>query len=352
MAHDSGEQLVVMVLGIVRFRQTTESLGLSAGDEVLREFGRRLQSVEQQTGTIVRLDREEFLVSIRNASSLDARRWARHFISQATRSVRLNDAELNIDVAAGIAIYPTHGGDVDTLMRRANIALGDAKNASNRVHLYQDGQDNQHMRQLKIVGDLKRAVHENELTLHNQSKVVLSQPGKMHAEALVLWIHPELGFLPPDEFIELAERSGNIALLTDGVLASAITQIRTCQDQGLDADVSVNLSAIDALDEQLPDRISALLARSKIPADKLVHETIVSSTIVRAHGMGLEVTAEGVESAEALQLLEAMGCDLAQGFHISRPVTVDDATRWFSERAKQFDCPEVAEVALAARVSQ
>ena len=175
-------------------------------------------------------------------------------------------------------------------LRRVSIALADAREMPQRIGHYQAGRDESYLRRLSIVPDLKRAVENDEFLLNFQPKIDMT-PGEVESvEALVRWIHPEHGFMPPDEFIGLAESSGNIALLTEWVLDAVIGQAKRWHCQGIPIKAAVNLSALDLQDGTLLSRIRALLEKHSVASDSLILE-VTESAMMRDTDRALHVLA-------------------------------------------------------------
>jgi EAL domain-containing protein (putative c-di-GMP-specific phosphodiesterase class I) len=169
---------------------------------------------------------------------------------------------VRVDIAAtiGVSLYPQDGKDGQQLMRHADVAMHEAKKAAKRYAFYRREQDEDRAQRLTMVGELRRALEANELTLYYQPKVSMRDGRVCGAEALVRWIHPERGMLPPDEFISLAEYSGLIRPLTDWVIGAALRQSSLWRSKGLVLPVAVNLSAHNLRDGALVQKIEHLLA--------------------------------------------------------------------------------------------
>jgi EAL domain-containing protein (putative c-di-GMP-specific phosphodiesterase class I) len=263
------------------------------------------------------------------------------------------------------------------------------------IAAYRTGLEEQNVRHLEILGGLRRAAQEDELKLYLQPKVNLVDGSICGAEALIRWDHPALGFLSPQEFVTIAEQSGNTTLITDWVLRTAASACRLWIEEGIDLPVSVNLSGYDIVNPDLPGKIIKTLKEHdldpaslalefseqalghdfdlttvilqslrdlgirisvddfgtghtsmahirNLPVDELKIDksfvaelpdnrkdvAIVRATIELAHGLGIEVLAEGVESRPAMRWLASMGCERAQGFLISRPMPAETFSQW------------------------
>jgi EAL domain-containing protein (putative c-di-GMP-specific phosphodiesterase class I) len=186
---------------------------------------------------------------------------------------------LEVATSIGIAGYPDHGDHVDTLLRHADVAMYIAKEAHAGTVVYDPQEDTNDSARLTLAGELRRAIDGEELVLHFQPKAELRSGCIVGVEALVRWQHAERGFIPPGEFIPIAERTGLIKPLSRHVLATAIRQCSEWHAAGLDIHVAVNLTIPDLLDLALPDLIGGLLAETGVHAEWLELE-ITESTIL------------------------------------------------------------------------
>jgi predicted signal transduction protein with EAL and GGDEF domain len=184
----------------------------------------------------------------------------------------LQEANISLDACIGICTFPGHGREPDQLLQRAAVAKHDAKAAGEKLRVYEDGTEQKHMRQLAVLGDLRRAVRNDELALYLQPKIDLKTRKICGAEALVRWDHPTMGFLPPKEFIPVAEQSGNISLVTHWIIVTAIRECRHWQDEGLTLPISINLSGRDLHNQDLPRFILESLRESGLDPGCLVLE--------------------------------------------------------------------------------
>jgi len=262
----------LVLLDIKDFERINASLGHSIGDEVLRELGRRLRSHVSSSDTVARVGIAQFLVLLENTSHHATLALARQLCDTVRAGILREDVHVSLIPRIGICMAPDHGEDSGDLMRRAETALYDSHESDQAVTEYQTGRDEGHRRQIALVGALRRAIAGNELTLLYQPKVEMASRKVKSLEALARWFHPTHGFIPPAEFIPYAERTGSIGLLTRWVIQNAVRQCRHWSDQGLEAEVSVNLSAADLHDAELATMIVAELNAQKVDPTRLVLE--------------------------------------------------------------------------------
>lgn len=269
-----GETFALLLLSIDRFRSINDALGYDVGDRVLGELSDRLRSIMRRGTAIARMGGDEFLVVVDGMDTAAALRRAMEIRPGLSRVVEIDGSPIAISVSLGVVASPTHGVDVNRLLRRADIALSAAKNDRYGVRPYVEGQDEQHLRELKLIRDLVGAIERRDLTMVYQPKVNSRSGDVDQVEALVRWQHPEFGFVPPDEFVFLAERAGLIKGLTAAVLDMALDQLVSWRHAGLDLVMCVNLSARDLTDTSLPERINkALLHRDLRTADLVLEIT-------------------------------------------------------------------------------
>jgi diguanylate cyclase (GGDEF)-like protein len=270
----------VLMLDLDRFKEINDTLGHGFGDQVLREVAKRLRQAVRPEDMVARLGGDEFMVLMQDVEREHAPRRAQALLEHLRLPLDLPTTRINLDCSIGLVLHPDHGADAQTLLRRADIALYDAKQARSGVAVYQPGRDEVHLRQLTLMGDLRQSLARGQLSLRFQPKVDLATRQVKHAEALLRWHHSELGAIPPDEFIPLAERSGFVHELTRFVLEQALHQNSVWRGQGVDLGVAVNLSAMDLMDADLPDFIQACLRRHRVPPPRLILE-VTESALMR-----------------------------------------------------------------------
>ncbi len=390
----------VLLIDLDRFKEVNDTLGHQKGDSLLKEIGIRLRETLRESDTIARLGGDEFGVLLPGlGNSAGATEAAQKIRASLEQDFLIDELPVHIDASVGIALYPQHGGDVDILLQHADVAMYEAKRTHSGYEIYSVEHDPYNPVRLAMVGELRKALEANEVLLHYQPKVDLESGRVVGAEALVRWQHPTRGLILPLEFVPMAERTGLIRPLSRYVLNVALAQAREWCDAGLDLKVSVNLSARNLLDPGLPEDVSRLLAKWRVPAALLELEItestmmvdpdgamqvlshlhamgialsiddfgtgysslaylkdlpvdelkidrtfvthmasnkgdafIVRSAIDLAHNLRLQVVAEGVEDEHTMNELAELGCNIAQGFHIARPLPPREFTTWLADR--------------------
>ena len=395
------------MIDLRRFHEVNDLLGHGHGDLALVEIARRLEDAVRGDDLVARLGGDEFLVALWGADEASATMRAEALAAALGAPMQVKDAPLRLDVDVGLVPFHRDADgrlpDARALFRRVEIANDLAKREGRTIGLYREGMDEQHLRQLAIVGELRGAIDGGQFSVVYQPKVDVATRRVRHAEALLRWTHPQLGRIGPDEFIPLAERAGLVGVLTRWVVDRACADMAAWRATGVDVGVAINLSAIDLADPGLgamvlerirahgvpPGEIivevteSAVLADLEraiatlnglraeglrvsvddfgtgqsslgqlkhLPADELKidksfvlqlapgseDERIVQSIVQLGHALGLKVVAEGLETEAGLDVLARLRCDVAQGYHFSRPLPVEALTPWLREHHRSI----------------
>jgi diguanylate cyclase (GGDEF)-like protein len=278
----AGEGAAILLLDLDHFKEVNDALGHELGDELLCATGDRLEALAGDE-VVARLGGDEFAVLLPAGGIEAASAFAERVHATLDRPFEVGGVPLEVAASVGIALLGEHGDDADTLLQHADVAMYVAKAAHSGTALYDPEQDTNDAERLALAGELRRAIEEEQLVVHYQPKADLESGEIVGVEALVRWIHPERGFIPPDSFISLAERTGLIKPLSRFVVRTAVEQCAAWAAEGLDVHVAVNLTIPDLLDLELPDRISALLAETGVPAGKLELEVTESTILADPH---------------------------------------------------------------------
>ncbi len=392
--HDA-RPFALLLMDLDRFKEVNDTLGHHYGDLLLQQIGPRVQPLVRVTDLVARLGGDEFAILLATADEGAALDIARAILQGLDAPFEVEGQPIDVGASIGVAMYPTHGGDADMLLRRADVAMYAAKRAQCGVSLYDPAYDGHSPYRLGLMSDLRQALADNTLLLHYQPKVAPASGRLVGVEALLRWPHPDCGFVSPERFIPQAEQTGLITPITYWVLETAIRQGHQWRRQGLDLTIAVNLSARVLHDTTLPGRLEALLRRYDVAPERLTLEitestlmadparalgmlthladlgmhvsiddfgtgysslgylkslpvdelkidrsfvvdttsnakdaALVRSIVAMAHALGLSVVAEGVETADTWDLLRTLGCDVAQGYYLSRPLAPADLERW------------------------
>jgi diguanylate cyclase len=383
----------IAIIDLDRFKEVNDTLGHYNGDRLLAALSDRMAAHLRGLDALARLGGDEFgilLVGVSEPEEILTR--LRQLIEH---EVEISGLPVTVEASIGYVVSPEYGEDVDELLQLADVAMYVAKAQHAGVIGYDPSQNHYDAANLTLVSELRHAIDENELVLFYQPKVSL-QDGRVEAvEALVRWQHPELGLLPPDRFIPLAEQTGLIDRVTEWVVVRAIADLRGWSE-GLSAAVNVSarslhprlvllltnsLAAAGVDPSRLyveitetalmtdPERAAVVLQDlhragirisiddfgtgqtslsylSALPIDEIKidlsfisdmtvsvgHHAIVRSIVDLGHNLGLHVVGEGVESDEIASALTATGCEVAQGYLYARPMPAEGLSDWIVSR--------------------
>ncbi|MDQ4145037.1 MAG: EAL domain-containing protein [Actinomycetota bacterium] len=300
-ASSGDRKALVMLLDLDRFKEVNDALGHHYGDELLREVARRLQETLRDGDTVARLGGDEFGVLLPGLSkNVAPEALAKKILRSFEDSFALPGLTLRIRGSIGGAVFPEHGADPDTLIRKADIAMYASKEVKSGWEMYDSSHDHNSRARLALVEELRKAIDDGELDLYYQPKAKLPGGEIEGVEALLRWNHPSRGFVSPDVFIPLAEHTDLIHPLTMFVLKKALNQAREWHITGYDLKVAVNLSSHNLLDADLAARVSKMLHTARVPASALefeITETSIIADPVRARDVLVELHQLGISVA-------------------------------------------------------
>ncbi len=395
--------LTLLLVDLDRFKEINDTFGHHYGDLLLQQIGPRLRGVLRESDTVARLGGDEFGIVLPTTDAASAVSVSQQLLRILEAPFDLDGQSVEIGASIGVASYPAHGSDAATLLRGADVAMYVAKRGESGVVVYAAEQDHYSAERLALGGELRRALENGELLLHFQPKLDMRDGSLVGVEALVRWQHPLRGFLPPSEFVPLAEQTGLIYPLTHWVLEAALRQHKAWRAQSLDIPVAVNLSRRTLHDPRLPEMVAQLLARYAVPPSALVLEITESSLMadplhagenlaqLRALGVKMSIddfgtgyssldslkdlsvdelkidrsfiqamatdasaramvraiidladalklraVAEGVEDRATWEVLAGLGCDVAQGYFLCRPIGAAELEVWIAEVSQSW----------------
>ena len=395
----------LLLLDLDGFKEINDSLGHHAGDQLLRQVGPRLRDALQDGELLGRLGGDEFAVLLPQASLDDAQLRAEQLRQLILQPFTVEDIRLHVGVSIGVATAPVPAATVAELLRCADVAMYAAKSGREGVRVYVPDPEGGTGDRLRTMEELRTALESDQLLVHLQPQVSLLDGGVVGAEALIRWEHPRRGLLSPAELLPAAEQAGLMGQLTDTVLELSLDAVaRWWPDHRVP--VSVNLSAANVSDLDLPWKVERALARRGLPHGaltlELVEDTfmadpergravlgelrrlgvrtsiddygtgysslaylrhlpadelkldrsltsdvgadpraaaIVEHTVALAHALGLRLVAEGVEDDATRGVLARLGCDIAQGYLIARPMPVAHFLDWLGAH-KELTLPD------------
>jgi len=299
VAEREQQTVAVLLMDLDRFKEINDTLGHHHGDIVLQETARRLQATLRETDTIARLGGDEFAMVLPHVPDPAGVVLVADKIRAALRvPFIVHGLTLDVHASIGVAFFPGHGKDVDTLIQRADVAMYLAKTAQSGCEIYAVEKDQYSPSRLALVGELRHAIDHDEFVVHYQPKVDLKTGEVKGVEALLRWDHPLRKLIPPDEFIPLAEHTGLIESLTSYVLDQSLKQIALWRDGGLDLKVAVNLSTRSLLNENFPEEVSKALKKWRVSPSSLqleITEHTILADPTRAAGVLATLSRMGVE---------------------------------------------------------
>lgn len=338
-ARQQRSPLALLVIKIGQCQEINETLGYGEGDRFLHAVASRLVPLVATPQLLARISEDEFAVLLPNTGADNAEAVAQRLLEVLREPVELPEFAVDARASIGIALFPGHGTDPDALLRRASVAAGQATHSAAGYGLYAGSPDKELTRRLALMGELRRAITNNELRLFCQPKVAFESRRVCGAEALVRWQHPVHGMLSTGEFIKLAEHAGLITPLTHWVLEAAFRQSYAWEEVGLEMPLSVNLSAHDLRDPRLVDRIKGLFATWGIRPELMQFELTESvlmeepasavETLGRLKSLGVKLFVDdygtGYSSLSYLQRLPVDSLKIDQSFVANMLKNADSA---------------------------
>jgi diguanylate cyclase (GGDEF)-like protein len=271
--------LALLLIDLNHFKEVNDTLGHAAGDDVLCEVARRLQEAARPGDLVARLGGDEFAILMTKLPTpAMASHRAESMLTALDPGIEIDGMQLTVEAAGGIALAPGSGG-VEELMRRADVAMYQAKRSGQRTANYMHARDTADVGRLMLGTDLRRAVDKQEFVVDYQPIVDLGSGEVVSAEALARWHHPQHGNLTPLQFLETVERSGQLAAFADAVLDQSLRALSTWREAGFDLPVAVNVSPRSLLDPQFPQAVLAQLQSHAVSPDRLVLELAETLTI-------------------------------------------------------------------------
>ena len=403
-AQKLGKRVAVMFVDLDRFKQINDCLGHDIGDLLLQNVSDRLLSCLREGDTVSRQGGDEFTLLLTEIDEVsEVERVAQRIHAALNRSFLLDGHHMHVTMSLGIALYPEDGLTVESLMKHADIAMYAAKEqGKNNYQFFTSAMKAELTNKMRMENALRRALERKQFVLQYQPQVQIETGRIIGMEALIRWLHPELGTVPPSIFIPLAEETGLIVEIGEWALYEACQQNKRWQLMGYPAlKIGVNLSARQFMHDKLVDMVAQVLNDTgldpqyldleitesiamqdgdfvikklqelrrlgiqisiddfgtgysslsyikKFPINTLkiaqpfvsdITESpddaaIVSAIIAMAHGLNMNVIAEGVETDYQRAFLRKLRCDEMQGFLYSKPLSADTFTKLLKNRAK------------------
>jgi diguanylate cyclase (GGDEF)-like protein len=289
---ETGSTVGVVVINLNQFRRINEHLGYSVGDAVLTEIAARIAAVPSVNSAVARFAADQFAAFTRLSDRRSLHAWGTTLLLALAEPVNVEAQPIDISATLGLALAADDATTPDELMRCADLALERARREKRALAIYEVALKPAARDQLSLLGELRRAVEQDELRLYFQPKIELATGRVAGAEVLLRWQHPARGLLNPADFIPFAEQTGFIRRLTRWALDHAIAQGAAWQRGGRALSLAVNISAEDIGDPRFDTRVASLLSRHQLPPSLLT----------------LELTESGFieDPARALKMLDAL----------------------------------------------
>ena len=284
-AHRQKNKLGLLFLDLDRFKDINDSLGHSVGDLLLQKVAERLKTSARAQDTVARLGGDEFLIALTHVKDTpDAAVAAERLMDAMTAEFVIEGHTLNVSCSIGISIFPEHGADCETLIKNADAAMYSAKaDGRSNVRFFTEDMNAQAVERVTLESGLRSALAEQQLFLMYQPQMDIATRRITGLEALLRWQHPELGLVPPDKFIQIAENSGLIVPIGEWVLRTACSEARKWQDEGFSAvTVAVNVSAVQFRQENFGEVIRKVLRETGLPPQRLELELTESLLLTNA----------------------------------------------------------------------
>ena len=315
---DSERPFAVMMLDLDRFKEVNDTIGHNFGDKLLQHIAQRLQSLNMAGSFYARVGGDEFAALFTELDACDADSLLQQYETLFDVAFVVEGIRLDVDASFGLALYPAHADSAYGIMQCADIALYRCKETHHRGLIYSEEFNTLTLQRLNLMSELREAIKDDQLQLFYQPQLCLLTNQVVSVECLVRWVHPEHGFIVPDDFIPLAEQTGAIRDLTHWAINTALKQHVEWRERYKELVFAVNVSAVDLLDLSLPGYVANQLSQHGVDARYLSLEVTESSLM-----------AEPEAAINALGMLHRMGIALS----------IDDFGTGYSSMAYLKDLP-------------
>ncbi|WP_341721139.1 bifunctional diguanylate cyclase/phosphodiesterase [Micromonospora sp. FIMYZ51] len=348
LAH--GQPVALLLLDVDQFKEVNDTLGHAAGDQLLRLTANRLDGLARPGDLLARLGGDEFallltsvpVVADRAAPMAYALRQARDIADRLAAPAEVAGVRMSVEVSVGVVVAAAGTADLTELLRRADIAMYQAKAGGGSVAAYDSARDAASTDQLALLAELREALQaDDQLVLVLQPAVDLATGAPTGVEALIRWRHPRRGWLGPADFIRPVENSDQLGTFTRYVLDKALGVAAGWAREGLNIPISVNLSARSLLDHRLPGEIADALRRHQVPADRLVLE--ITETVVMSELEVIDQVLGALRSMGVQLAVDDFGTGFSSLAFLTR-ITVDELKVDRSFVLQMADSPEAAAI--------
>lgn len=291
-------RFVVMMMDMNFFKEVNDNLGHEIGDGVLAKIGDRLEVLMRKSDTIARLGGDEFACILAGTDSIEgAISCAEKIITAVNEPIAINNHICQLGISIGIAMYPQHGSESNTLLSNADHAMYSAKRSQRKYCVYSEHSSNGHIHPIPLSSKLPKAIDNHELFIEYQPKINLESNQLTGVEALVRWNSPEHGLIYPGQFIPSAERSSLIEKLTYSIISMVFERIFLWRQTEWQLPVSINLSARLLDNISFPGWVFSQLEKHKLKANDIIFEiteTALASSSLHAQAVLAEFASSGI----------------------------------------------------------
>lgn len=321
------ESFALLMLDLDGFRDINDVLGFNRGDELLKGVGSRIGGLFKGKETLARYGADEFAVLMPATDLERAIRFAKEVIGIMDEPFEISATKLYVQINIGITLFPGHGSDPELLVRRAEVAMLQAKGKGDGYSVYAGQFEKGISKRLTLAGDLRHAIENNQLLLYCQPKVEIRSGKISGAEALLRWKHPGKGMIPPCDFIPIAESTGLIRPLTYWVLEATARQCFAWQKENIETPLSINLSVRNLHDIRLLDKIGSLIStwgirpgsfEVELTESAFTDEPAVYGVLTHIKDMGINISIDdfgtGYSSLSYLQRLPVNAVKIDKSF--------------------------------------
>lgn len=296
----SADPFAVITIDLDRFKEINDTLGHDVGDKLLQRVAQRLKRYDHANAFYAHIGEDEFMILLTHIQDYRLKADVEQFSKMFDTAFDIDGVLIDMEAGFGVALYPQHAQTVGGIMQCVDIALSHAKGSHHKIVYYRDELNQHSVQRLSLMTELRSAIERDELQLFYQPKLNIELGKITKVECLVRWIHPEHGFVGPDEFIPLAEQSGAIRDLTKWVIRTALDQYKQWQAEEIELQLAVNISALDLVDNELPSYVSEELYNRQLASSVLTFEVTESA-----------IMSEPEQAMKALTLLNNMGIELS-----------------------------------------
>jgi len=296
----NNQHFVLLISDLNRFKEINDTLGHHIGDLIIQQTALRLQNTLRKNDTVARLGGDEFGMLLPNTTLVEAEYAVKKIFSEFNKPFIVEGHNLDVGISIGMVEYPMHGNDINILMQRADVAMYNAKFNKTGSSVYELNEDKYTVTRLALMSDLKQAIGDGTLELFYQPVINLKTEEICGVEALIRWNHQSRGYIPPDEFVPLAEQTGLIQPLTNWVVEKAALQCKEWHSKNYNLSVSINVSISCLQDNKLAENLARIMSAHNLQGSNCIFditEDVFLKDPVKANKVLAKLSDMGIEIA-------------------------------------------------------